>query len=180
MKKLIIAGLLTVMGVVAQTTPQAQPVSSVTPSYFVSVGGEYNHYSSPAQGAATVSLGVGLGSGLYSISTIEMGVSNATVRSGIGYALKNTDTFSLIALMDAGITSGSMPVNGQTAATAPISSSVSLGNVGGGFLVRYDLGNVIKSIAGKGLNVLVGVRMAAVTSQGVQPEALISLSKFFK
>jgi hypothetical protein len=68
------------------------------------------------------------------------------------------------------------------AANSVIPTSINLGGVGGGFAVKVDPGLLpfLKSIKGKGVSVLGEVRIAAVSSQGVQPQIAFSLNYRFK
>jgi hypothetical protein len=67
-------------------------------------------------------------------------------------------------------------------ANSVIPTSINLGGVGGGFAVKVDPGLLpfLKSIKGKGVSLLGEVRIAAVSSQGVQPQIAFSLNYRFK
>jgi hypothetical protein len=159
-----LVALLTIFSalpLVAQTTTTATTAAPL--NYFVSVGGEYLR-STPNFAAGTVNFGV-CGNSLCSISTLETGATSSTVRTGVGYQLIKSGSVSLIALADAGVTMASSP-------------AVSLGNVGGGFLVRYDLGAKHPSL--KNIGLTGGVRIAGVSGQNVQPEFLAAVSYWFK
>ena len=156
--------LLAVGSAFGQTTTAPPP--STGASYFIGVGGEVNRYASTPFSAVTVDFGV-CGNSLCSISTVENQKSLATIRTGVGYYLLKTGPVSLYALADAGISTG-------TVATTPNPASVTLANVGGGFKVRYDLGSHFKTLQGLGLTG--GVRIAGVTTQGIAPEYMVSVS----
>jgi hypothetical protein len=145
----------------AQTTPTT--TTTATPlSYFVSVGGEYLRGTTNFE-AGIVNFGV-CGAQLCSVSTLETGAATSTVRTGVGYQLVKSGAMSLIALADAGVTASSAP-------------SVALGNVGGGFLIRYSLGVAHPSLKNVGLTA--GVRIAGVSGQSVQPEFMAAVSYWF-
>jgi hypothetical protein len=172
-KAAAIVALLVALLVPAIARAQTPPVPA-PPDYFVQIGLEYNHYSDPAMLAATVKLGARMSTNFWSISTITMQPNTATIRSGIGYALKKTANLLLLSIGDAGITSQTTAVG-----ALPIPSTVILGNIGGGFLVSYDLAGVWQKLKEKGLRFNAGVRMAAFTATSVQPAFSGGFSKSF-
>lgn len=151
-----------VLPMAAQTAAPVTTTAAAPLNYFVSVGGEYLR-GVPNFAAGIVNFGV-CGGQFCSISTLETGATTSTVRTGLGYQLVKSGSVSLIALADAGITASSTP-------------SVALGNVGGGFLVRYNLGAAHPSLKNVGLTA--GVRIAGVSGQSVQPEFMAAVSYWF-
>ena len=145
----------------------AVPAPAAGTSYFVNIGAEYNHYSNPVYTAGTVSVGV-CGVALCGISTVELQPKTATYRADIGYQLKAVGNVRLIALAGGGV----------TRATTPAATTVDLANVGGGLLLRYDLGGISANL--KDLGISAGMRIAAVSGVSVQAEFLFGLSYWFK
>ena len=158
------------------TTTTAPTTPTGTTSVFIGLGGEYNHYSTPALTAATLELGV-CGNKVCSITTIEMQGTVSTVRTGFGYLVKTAGRVSLYGTMDAGATFG---LTQATAAAA--ASGVALGNLGGGLRVRGDLGGlkILGHAIPAGFGVVGGVRMAAVAGTSVQPEYMASVNYRWK
>jgi len=155
------------------TTPAAAttPTAATTPavgSMFVDVGEAYNHYVAPATYATELDFGVRLaGTNFFSISTLDLQPSVATMRTGIGYLIKKSGPVSIFATMDGGVTS-----------TSGTPSGLTLGNVGGGVRVRYDLGSKWPKLAG--LGVIAGIRETAIAGSSVSPEGLLGLSYLLK
>jgi hypothetical protein len=108
---------------------------------------------------------------------MEFGATSATVRQDLGYKMKTAADGSAMLIAIAG---GSLTT--ITAANSVIPTSINLGGVGGGFAVKVDPGLLpfLKTIKGKGVSVLGEVRIAAVSSQGVQPQIAFSLNYRFK
>jgi len=108
---------------------------------------------------------------------MEFGATSATVRQDVGYKMKTSADGSAMLIAIAG---GSLTT--ITAANSVIPTSINLGGVGGGVAVKVDPGLLpfLKTIKGKGVSVLSEVRIAAVSSQGVQPQIAFSLNYRFK
>ena len=159
-------------------TPTVPPVIAAVQSsaLFVNLGGEYNHYSKPAMGAATVEVGV-CGNHVCGTTTIEMQGNTSTLRFDTGYMLKRAGRVSFFATVGAGATLGNTPSTGGLPA-----SSVVLGNLGGGFRARLSLAGI--KIFGHalpvGFGVLAGLRIAAVAGVSVQPEPMLAMSYYAK
>jgi hypothetical protein len=151
-----------------------------TPStWFVGSGIELNPYSKVYSTPAYepfVHVG-GCWTSLCEITTMEFGATSATVRQDMGYKMKASADGSSMLIAIAG---GSLTTT--TAANSVIPASINLGGVGGGFAVKVDPGMLplLKTIKGKGVSVLGEVRIAAVSSQGVQPQIAFSLNYRFK
>jgi hypothetical protein len=174
-------GQTATMAPIATPVPQATPGGSATASSIVfGIGGGYNHYSTPASYETMVNVAVQIGSSAFwSISTVSLQPKVASVRSGFGYAIKKSGPVTMILLADAGaVVSSVTTANVAVSATAPATGAFALGNVGGGILMRYDLGDVLPSL--KNIGIGAGFRMAAITSQSVQPEVLVSISYVLK
>jgi hypothetical protein len=172
----VITGVFLLLGLHASAQAAATPATPVASqpaasSMFLALGGGYNHYSNPATSESTLNLGVQIGnSAFWSISTIAAQAKSATVRSGFGYAIKQSGPVLLLLLADGGATTATSPT--------PAASSFALGNVGGGMLVRYDLGSLTPKLKNIGLSG--GVRMAAIAGTSVQPEWLCGISYVLK
>jgi hypothetical protein len=171
--KLSIVCVLACTSLCAQTVTMPAPVvAASTTSVFIGLGGEYNHYSTPAFAATMLELGV-CGSKICSVSTLEMQQRVATVRTGFSWEAKKTGRFAFIVTMDAGATFGAIQ-----ATAAQATSDIALGNVGGGARIRVDLGgaSVLGHVIPKGFGLMVGVREAAVAGTSVQPEFMGSMN----
>ena len=173
MKKLIISTIL--LASLASLSIAQTPAPATGPNWFVSLGAEYNHYTPVAQFAATANFGAKVSDHFWSITTLVMQPSAATIRSGVGYSLVQNNNLRLIMLGDAGITTQT----NQIAGAIPIPTAVTLGNLGGGALISYDLGGAWTKLKDKGLYVNAGVRIAAVTATSVMPAAIITIGKTF-
>jgi hypothetical protein len=171
MKTPLLAGVLALaaMPAIAQDVPGEQP------RYFLALGAEVNHYA-PAgnQAASTISLGARLGeTNWWSVSTLNMQPAAATVRQGAGYALVRHPDVLLIGVVDGGVTVETV----QVAGAIPAPRSLTLANVGEGVIVNYRLAKFWQRFGKLRLNV--GFRMAAVSSQSVQPAFLASIAHPF-
>lgn len=155
----------------AQTAPPAPP------TMFISTGVQYNKYvPSDPTWAATINFGVQIsGSNYWSISTMVLQPNVATLRSGFGYKLKCAGAACFFATVDAGLTSVSATPSGTPPALSV--AGVGLGNVGGGLLMRYDLGANWPKL--KGLGIVAGFREAAVAGSNVSPEFTVALGHSF-
>ncbi len=142
------------------------------PSYVVGMGVEYNHYGDNPGFMPTFQFGWRMTDRFWQVNTLNLGATTATMRAGFGYALVRRDHLLLIALSDAGITTQQ---NGGGVPLVP--STVTLGNIGSGVLVKYDLGALWKKLEGFGAGG--SMRIAAVTSVSVQPAFAFSLGKTF-
>lgn len=167
--------LALLMAVLASTAyGQAAPPAAMPTSWGIGVGAEITSYSSPLTLIPTVSV-MGCWTGLCEITTIENGSTIATLRQEIGYKVKQSADGSsmLIVLAGGGLT-------GTTSAGGLLPSSVTLGAVGGGVALVYDLGALIKPLKGQGVRVKLSMREAAVTSLGVKPQYQAELVYRFK
>lgn len=135
---------------------------------FLSVGETYNRYAPVANWATTLDFGTKLGgTNFYSISTLVMQSQTSTMRTGVGYLIKKSGPVSVYGLMDGGVTS-----------TTGANTSVNLGNVGGGVVVRYDLGSITPKLSGFGA--AVQFRETAVAGNSVAPELSAKLTYYLK
>jgi hypothetical protein len=144
--------------------------ATTPPNYFVTIGTEISPYSTPPNYAATTGVGVRISGNWWNVNTLVMNPLQASVRVGAGYAAVHNGNTMLIILSDAGITT-------QTAGSLPIPTTVTLGNVGGGFLLSYNLQGIIKRLQDKGLNVNFGMRIAAITATSVEPTFMFTIRK---
>lgn len=140
------------------------PAVPVSPTYFVSSGASYNRYSTSSPNAAgwlsgAIKLG-GNSSSTYSITTIDLTGTSASLRTGIATILAQDGGFSLLAHADGGVTTGA--VAGATASTA-------LGSFSGGAIITYDLGSLFKGMKNKGIFALGVVRIVSISSTSIQP-----------
>ncbi len=154
----------------------AQTTTPAAATLFVSTGVQYNKYvPSDPTWATVLNFGTQIaGSNYWSISTMVLQSNAATLRSGFGYKLKCAGAFCFFATIDAGLTN----VNGTAAApTTPNIGGFTLGNVGGGVLMKYDLGATFAKL--KGVGIIAGFREAAVAGSNVSPEFTIALGHSF-
>jgi hypothetical protein len=138
----------------------------------VGVGLSYNRYTAAPAWSSAVDFGFQIGgSPLISISSLILQPKTASIQTALGYDLKKQGPVHVIALASLGVASSS---------TAPAVSvgTVNLGTLGGGLLVRYDLGHLHKSLAGLGL--AAGVRETAIAGSNVAPEFLLKLNYYLK
>ena len=162
---IIIALCLLAVSAFAQTAP-------AYPSYFVGAGASYNRYATGTPTAAGwTTAAVHLGSGVYSITTIDQTSTAASLRTGIAKIIAQTGNFTLMLHADGGVTTG-------TTATAA-SSSVALGSFSGGGLIMYDLGGLSAKLKGRGFYALGLVRILAISSAAVQPVYEFGFGKAF-
>jgi hypothetical protein len=143
------------------------------PTFFVGFGGSYNRYSTGtpfASGWTTAA--VHLGSGIYSISTMDQTASAASLRTGMAKVVAQNNGLTLMVHADAGITTGTP--------SGAASSSVALGSFSGGAILMYDLGGLLKAFKGKGLYALGLVRIQGVNSAAVQPIYEFGFGRAFK
>ena len=161
------------------TATNVAATAAAPSSWFVGSGVELNPYSKTYSTPAYepfVHVG-GCWTSFCEITTMEFGATSATVRQDLGYKMKTSADGSAMLIAIAG---GSLTT--ITAANSVIPTSINLGGVGGGFAVKVDPGLLpfLKTIKGKGVSVLGEVRIAAVSSQGVQPQIAFSLNYRFK
>lgn len=140
--------------------PPALPSGSVV----LGLGAEYNRYANP-RWLSTIDFGIQLpGTKVFSLTTLETPFQRQALpdlRTGFGYLFKYDKRVALILYMDAG----------AVGSTWGPGTAV-LGNVGGGILVRWDLGHSV--------GLVVGLRETAVAGQTVSPQALVKLSYYLK
>jgi len=156
------------------TTATSTAVAATTPvAWIVGTGVERNTYGNTPNWLPFVNVGA-CWAAFCEMSTLEMGSGSASVRQDIGYKMKcSADGGTcLIAIVGGGLTT-------TTTTGSVLPSTVNLGNVGGGFLVRSDLGAFIKPLQGKGLTAHLEAREATVTSLGVKPQFAVGLEYRF-
>jgi len=161
------------------TATGAAATAAAPSSWFIGSGVEINPYSTTygtPEYEPFVHVG-GCWTSFCEITTMEFGATSATVRQDLGYKMKASADGSAMLIAIAG---GSLTTT--TAANSVIPTTINLGGVGGGFAVKVDPGVIpfLKAIKGKGVSVLGEVRIAAVSSQGVQPQLAFSLNYRFK
>lgn len=169
MKYILALGICAV-GMFAQT-----PTPSPTSSFAVGIGGGYNAAGlagSAQKAAALVEFAYQPGTTAPNGSNVwialqfltQPGKTNGlnTLRAELGYSLKKTGNFNLILVGDAG---------------SAITTVNTLGTVGGGLRLRYDLGGISKGLAG--LGIMPGFRVAAVAGTSIAPEYTLILNKRF-
>ena len=100
----------------------------------------------------------------YSYTTLELGATTATFRTGAAYLFYQTGNWSLLALGDAGLLSGA--------------ATPALGSFSGGGMVLYDVGNKVTKGASH-FYIAFGGRMIATATIGNQPVAIVSFGKGF-
>ena len=126
-------------------------------------GGGYGPYSTPnASGWIDVAAQIGT-TGTYSLSTLRTGARGSSLYTGMCRIVSSKGHVSLGILADAGI--------GVHNATSIVPG------IGGGGLIAYDLGGVIKSLAG--VQALFVVRITATGTQSVAPVYELGIGKSF-
>lgn len=153
------------------STPIAPPPAVDTnvggnfqPAYYIGTGASYDYYGKSGAAAET-ELGIRIGStNLYSYTTIELGTTQATIRTGAAYLFYQTGNWSLLALGDAGL---------ATSSVAPVLGSFSAGGMG-----LFDIGNKL-SKGTQHFYIGTGMRFITVTGLGSQPVAVVTFGKGF-
>lgn len=163
----LLAGALAFAQTATTTATAAAPAPAQ--SMFLSLGESYDHYATPTPvWATTLDFGTKMASSnFYSISTLVMEGKTSTMRTGVGYLIKKSGPVAVIGLIDGGVTTTVAP------------TSVTLGNVGGGILARYDLGSISKKLQGFGVAAQVR-EVAAGAGTGSTPEFTLKLTYYLK
>lgn len=162
------------LGLLIFCAPLYAADTTSTGSMFLGIGTVYNHYTTERGFTPFLDFGVQISeTRFYSISTLGLGRLSATMRTGVGYSLKKSSdgNLNVIALMDGGITTASDT-------TALSVGGLTLGTVGGGVLLRYNLGAFSSRLNNVGI--AFGLRETAVSGTSVTPEFSIKLSYFLK
>lgn len=155
---------------VANTVTTAAAVTT----WGLSVGAEMTTYNTPLAVIPTIGV-MACGKGWCEITTLENGSTIATIRQEIAYKAKcSTDGNSCMLILAGG---GLTAVPSSSGLTP---SSVTLGTLGGGVAMLYDLGGIIKPLKGAGVKAKFSVREASVTSLGVKPQYQFELVYRFK
>ena len=156
----------TTMPVTVAPATQAPPVATTTaagfqPAYYVGAGSTYDYYGKTGFAAET-NLAVRIGStNVYSFSTMELGVTQATLRTGLAYLTYQNGNWAIVLIADAGLSTG---------------SGITLGSVSGGPLILYDIGAKVS----KGTShayIGVGMKMIQTASLGNQPAMVLTFGK---
>lgn len=157
MSRLYLALLVCLLAIVP-----AHAQTPFQPTYYVGTGVTYDYYG-PSGFAANTEFAAKVSGQVYSYSTVELTRTQASLRTGAGYLFFQQGNWLLIALGDAGLTTGSGPT---------------LGSFSTGGLIGYDIGS--KLTKGQSHFYLgVGGRLLNITSQTVQPIFSITLGKGF-
>lgn len=168
MKRLLSLIVVSVSMALAQA-PAPTPISAA--AFAIGIGGGYNTSGYNGAGAQKAAALIDFayqptGSNYWILTTLvtQPGKTSGvnTLRAGVGYSLRKSGNWDLIALADAGGTA---------------SSTSLLMNVGGGLKALYDLGGINKSLTG--IHIGPGLRIAAISGTSVQPEYFITISKKF-
>jgi hypothetical protein len=156
----------------AQTASTVVPTTVTTsttvyPSYFVASGGGYTRNATPQAAEGWVSAALGLGSGNYSITTIDMTSTTSTIRTGFAKVFSQSGNFTLMGRIDAGVST-----------VTPV-----IGSFSGGALLLYNMKGFSPKLAN--LFLLGEVRISGVTSttaavpNAVTPGFYFGLGKSF-
>jgi hypothetical protein len=130
------------------------------PQFVLSAGAGWNHYAAP-QSAGWMTFGARIADGTYSLTSIDMTSQTSSIRTGLSRVLIRQGYFTLTALGDAGIASGS-----GTAGAA----------FSGGGSVLYDISRWSKVEH----TYLIGtVRVLKTTLTEVQPVFALGIGKAF-
>lgn len=133
------------------------------PQYYVGSGAVYDYYGKTGFAGITSFAARISTSSVYSYSTLEMSRDQSALRTGAGYLFINQGNWSLMALGDAGVATGSGPT---------------LGSFSGGGFLNYDIG--ARLTEGKQhFFISVGGRVLNTSSQGPQPIFTILFGKGF-
>ena len=164
MKKLIaIVALALASTAQAQTPVTVTPVDEArTPTIFVGAGAGISPYATGQKysGIGTLAIRIA-GSNILSWSTLQMipgQTTGATLRTGIGYVVRQQGRWGVTAIADAGVATG---------------GTVTLGSFSGGGVVTYEVNQV------QHLYITAGISIVAVTSSLVQPSFGIGFTKGF-
>lgn len=146
--------------------PVAVPVAKTAifqPTYFVGAGSSYDYYGKGGL-IPNTSFGIRIAStGIYSYTTIDLGRTTATFRTGAAFIFYQVGNWSLMGLGDAGL--------------ASTSGSSTLGSYSGGGFVLYDIGN--RSNSGNHFYIGLGGRLVQTSTQGKEPVLAITFGKGF-
>jgi hypothetical protein len=152
----------------------AATTASAATSWGISIGAEMTAYNTPRAIIPTIGV-MGCGDKWCEITTLENGSTIATIRQEIAYRAKcSSDGYSCMLILAGGGLSAIPSSVGLTP------SSVTLGSLGGGFALVYDLGGIFKRLKGAGVKAKFSVREASVTSVGVKPQYQFELAYRFK
>ena len=151
----------------------ATTAAAVT-SWGISIGAEMTAYNTPRTVIPTIGI-MGCGSTWCEITTLENGSTIATIRQEIAYRAKCSSNGLSCMLILAG---GGLSAVPSSVGLTP--SSVTLGSLGGGVALVYDLGGIFKRLKGTGVKAKLSVREASVTSLGVKPQYQFELAYRFK
>jgi len=117
--------LLSAVAALAQApTVPSGPVSEPQPQYFLAAGAGFNHYTVP-QASGWMTFGAKVGDGNYTYTTVTMTGKSSSMSVGYARVLIQQDSFTLMALGDAGVTSGEGNVGGAFAGGGSLSYDVS-------------------------------------------------------
>ena len=133
----------------AQTATTVVPTTTTAttyPSYFVASGGGYTRNATPQAAEGWVSAALGLGSGNYSITTIDMTSTTSTIRTGFAKVFSQSGNFTLLGRIDAGVST-----------VTPV-----IGSFSGGALLLYNMKGFSPKLAN--LFLLGEVRISGVTA----------------
>jgi hypothetical protein len=147
--KLAVISTLFATALFGQTITPVTPTFSNLPNYWAAVGGGYTQggYSE-----GIISFGANIAGSYYSKTTFDVFKTYTSVRTGFCKAMAQSGNWTLLACVDAGISTGT-PV---------------IGNFTGGATAAYNLGNKYKSLAGTFVAVEFRVT-GATTSTTVAP-----------
>jgi hypothetical protein len=155
------------LGVAFATAAAAQDIP-FQPDYLVAAGGSYSKYSSPPVAAGWLSAAVKVADKTYSITTLDMGSTSSSLRTGVARLLKQSGNWTLSLHGDGGVT---MP-NGALGGT-----TVALGSFSAGGMLLYDLGGLSKALAH--VYAVGVVRILSINSTSVQPVFEVGIGKAF-
>ena len=114
MKALLTAVLCLLIATACFAQDAAQPSApsiAYQPQYWLAAGAGFNKYASP-QANGWLTFGVRVGDASYTYTTVSMTSVNSTLSAGYARILIEQDRFTLMALGDAGVSSGSGNVGG--------------------------------------------------------------------
>ncbi len=133
------------------------------PQYVVGTGVSWDYYGGAGfSGSTDFAARVGQ-SNVYSFTSLDLTSKQASLRSGAAYTFFNQCYWSLTALGNAGLATGSGPTLGSFTA--------------GGF-IAYDIGaKLTKNV--EHFYIAVGGRLLNITSQTVQPIFTVTLGRGF-
>jgi len=127
MKQLLTIALCLMFALAAfAQTPTVAPAaaSEPQPQYFLAAGAGFNHYVVP-QASGWMTFGAKVGDGSYTYTTVTMTGKSSSLSAGYARVLIQQDNFTLMALGDAGVTSGEGNVGGAFAGGGSLSYDIS-------------------------------------------------------